>query len=192
MLLPPTLSARDVRLACLLYCPLHPHRHDMTTRTPSPRGGKQQGQVDGRHREAGVRISSADWFKAGVARQLVGPISLGIAPRACMILSTLLPPSLLLLLLLLACIILCKLLLLLLLLILSKPLLPAVIMCAEGYGVGFDTLSFFGWFGSTSLGARYPLDPLPRPCLHARGGVTLADVTAGCCSHLPYVPWRWG
>jgi hypothetical protein len=33
-----------------------------------------------------VRISSADWFKAGVARQRVGPISLGIAPRACMIL----------------------------------------------------------------------------------------------------------
>ena len=39
---------------------------------------------------AGVRISSADWFKAGVARQRVGPISLGIAPRACMILSKLL------------------------------------------------------------------------------------------------------
>ena len=50
----------------------------------------RQGQVDGRHREAGVRISSADWFKAGVARQRVGPISLGIAPRACMILSKLL------------------------------------------------------------------------------------------------------
>ena len=51
--------------------------------------------------------------------------------------------------------------------------------------VGFDTLSFFGWFGSTSLGALCTLHPLPRPCLHARGGVTLADVTAGCCSHLP-------
>ena len=37
-----------------------------------------------------MRISSADWFKAGVARQRVGPISLGIAPRACMILSKLL------------------------------------------------------------------------------------------------------
>ena len=35
-----------------------------------------------------MRISSADWFKAGVARQRVGPISLGIAPRACTILST--------------------------------------------------------------------------------------------------------
>ena len=58
MLLSPTLSAREV----------------------SPRGGKRQGQVDGRHQEAGVRVSSADWFKAGVARQRVGPISLGIAP----------------------------------------------------------------------------------------------------------------
>ena len=37
-----------------------------------------------------MRISSADWFKAGVARQRVGPISLGIAPRACTILSKLL------------------------------------------------------------------------------------------------------
>ena len=37
-----------------------------------------------------MRISSADWFKAGVARQRVVPISLGIAPRACMILSKLL------------------------------------------------------------------------------------------------------
>jgi hypothetical protein len=36
-------------------------------------------------REAGLRISSADWFKAGVARQRVGPISFGIAPRASMI-----------------------------------------------------------------------------------------------------------
>ena len=34
--------------------------------------------------------SWADWFKAGVARQRVGPISLGIAPRACMIQSKLL------------------------------------------------------------------------------------------------------
>ena len=34
-----------------------------------------------------MRISSADWFKAGVARQRVGPISLGLAPRACTILS---------------------------------------------------------------------------------------------------------
>ena len=42
------------------------------------------------HREAGVRVSSADWLKAGVARQRVGPISLGIAPRACTILSKLL------------------------------------------------------------------------------------------------------
>ena len=55
--------------------------------TPSPRGGKQQGQVDGRHREAGVRVSSADWFKAGVARQRVGPTSSGIAPRAYTILN---------------------------------------------------------------------------------------------------------
>jgi len=31
----------------------------------------------GRHWEAGLRVSSADWFKAGVARQRVGPISLG-------------------------------------------------------------------------------------------------------------------
>ena len=45
-----------------------------------------------------MRISSADWFKAGVARQRVGPISLGIAPRACMILSKLLLLLLLLLL----------------------------------------------------------------------------------------------
>ena len=52
--------------------------------------------------------------------------------------------------------------------------IAAVIMCAEGYGVGFDTLSFFGWFGSTSLGALCTLHPPPRPCLHARGGVTLA------------------
>jgi hypothetical protein len=37
-------------------------------------------RVDGRHREAGVRVSSADWFKAGVARQRADPISLGIAP----------------------------------------------------------------------------------------------------------------
>lgn len=66
-----------------------------------------------------------------------------------------------------------------------QKIIAAVIMCAEGYGVGFDTLSFFGWFGSTSLGALCTLHPLPRPCLHARGGVTLADVTAGCCSHLP-------
>jgi hypothetical protein len=67
-----------------------------------------------------------------------------------------------------------------------------------GYGVGFDTLevievtiSFFGWFGSKSLGALCTLHPPPRPCLHARGGMTLADVTAGCCSHLPCVPWMW-
>ena len=66
-----------------------------------------------------------------------------------------------------------------------QKIIAAVIMCAEGYGVGLDTLSFFGWFGSTSLGALCTLHPLPRPCLHARGGVTLADVTAGCCSHLP-------
>ena len=44
----------------------------------------------GRHWEAGVLVSSADWFKAGIARQRVGPISLGIAPRACTILSKLL------------------------------------------------------------------------------------------------------
>ena len=37
-----------------------------------------------------MRVSSADWFKAGVARQRVGPISLGIATRACTILSKLL------------------------------------------------------------------------------------------------------
>ena len=42
-----------------------------------------------------MRISSADWFKAGVARQRVDPISLGIAPScvyegACTILSKLL------------------------------------------------------------------------------------------------------
>ena len=37
-----------------------------------------------------MRVSSADWFKAGVARQRVDPISLGIAPRACTILSKLL------------------------------------------------------------------------------------------------------
>ena len=35
-------------------------------------------------------FSSADWFKAGVARQRADPISLGIAPRACTILSKLL------------------------------------------------------------------------------------------------------
>ena len=45
--------------------------------------------LDGRHREAGVRVSSADWLKAGVARQRAGPISLGIAPRTCTILSKL-------------------------------------------------------------------------------------------------------
>ena len=28
-----------------------------------------------------MRISSADWFKAGVARQRADPISLGISPR---------------------------------------------------------------------------------------------------------------
>ena len=27
--------------------------------------------------------------------------------------------------------------------------------------------------------------PPPQPCLHTSGSVTLADVTAGCCSHLP-------
>ena len=37
-----------------------------------------------------MRVSSADWFKAGVARQRADPISLGIAPRACTILSKLL------------------------------------------------------------------------------------------------------
>ena len=37
-----------------------------------------------------MRISSADWFKAGVARQRADPISLGISPRACTILSKLL------------------------------------------------------------------------------------------------------
>ena len=37
-----------------------------------------------------MRISSADWFKAGVARQRDDPISLGISPRACTILSKLL------------------------------------------------------------------------------------------------------
>ena len=37
-----------------------------------------------------MRVSSADWFKAGVARQHVGPISVGIAPGACTILSKLL------------------------------------------------------------------------------------------------------
>ena len=42
------------------------------------------------HREAAVRFSSADWFKAGVARQRAGLISLGIAPRTCTILSKLL------------------------------------------------------------------------------------------------------
>ena len=40
-------------------------------------------------------------------------------------------------------------------------------MCAEGYGVGFDTLAFFGWFGSTSLGALHTSSPasavLARP-----------------------------
>ena len=30
--------------------------------------------------QAGVWVSSADWFKAGVARQRAGPTSLGIAP----------------------------------------------------------------------------------------------------------------
>ena len=34
----------------------------------------------GRHWEARVWVSSADWFKAGVARKLAGPTSLGIAP----------------------------------------------------------------------------------------------------------------
>ena len=43
-----------------------------------------------RHWEASVRVSSADWFKAGVARQRVGPTSSGIMPRACTILSKLL------------------------------------------------------------------------------------------------------
>ena len=37
-----------------------------------------------------MRVSSADWFKAGVARQRADPISLGIASRACTILSELL------------------------------------------------------------------------------------------------------
>ena len=45
--------------------------------------------LDGRHWEA-VRTSSADWLKPAFARQCVGPISLGIAPRACTILKTLL------------------------------------------------------------------------------------------------------
>ena len=49
-----------------------------------------------------MRISSPDWFKAGVARQRADPISLGISPCACTILS--------------------KLLLLLLLLLFDKPL----------------------------------------------------------------------
>jgi hypothetical protein len=44
-----------------------------------------------------VRVSSANWFKAGVARQRVGPTSSGIAPRACMILNKLLHLLLLLL-----------------------------------------------------------------------------------------------
>ena len=37
-----------------------------------------------------MRVSSADWFKAGVARQRAGPTSIGIAPRACAILNKLL------------------------------------------------------------------------------------------------------
>ena len=37
-----------------------------------------------------MRVSSAEWFKAGVALQRAGPTSLGIAPRACTILNKLL------------------------------------------------------------------------------------------------------
>ena len=37
-----------------------------------------------------MRVSSADRFKAGVARQRADPISLGISPRACTIPSKLL------------------------------------------------------------------------------------------------------
>jgi hypothetical protein len=62
--------------------------------------------------------------------------------------------------------------------------IAAIIICAEGYGVGFDTFSSFGWFGSTSLGALCTLHPPPWLCLHTSGSVTLAKATAGCCSHL--------
>ena len=47
-----------------------------------------------RHWEAGLRGSSADWFKAGVARHRVGPTSLGLELRACTIRNKLLPPFL--------------------------------------------------------------------------------------------------
>ena len=45
-----------------------------------------KGMAD-RHWEAGVWVSSADWFKADVARQRAGPTSLGILPRTAIALS---------------------------------------------------------------------------------------------------------
>ena len=66
-----------------------------------------------------------------------------------------------------------------------QKIIAAIIMCAEGNGVEFDTLSFFGWFGSTSLGALCSLHLPPRPCLHYRDGVTLADFTRDAAPTYP-------
>ena len=48
MLLPPTLSAREVGVACHLDCPRHPHRHDMQANLviqddPRASGGGEEG-----------------------------------------------------------------------------------------------------------------------------------------------------
>jgi hypothetical protein len=45
----------------------------LATRPPSPRGGKGQGQVDGRHRKVGVRVSSADWFSPAMRDSVLVP-----------------------------------------------------------------------------------------------------------------------
>ena len=59
MLLPPTLSAREVVVACHLDCPRHPHRHDMQANLviqddPRASGGGEAGGAAG---EEGQRLS---------------------------------------------------------------------------------------------------------------------------------------
>ena len=107
----------------------------------------------------------ADWFKAGVARQRADPISLGISPRACTILSN-------------ACMILSKLLFLLLdrekVHSVNDPATgpqdscgssltcrggPTVASMHMGNRAGFDTLIFFGWSGSSSVGPHRACSP---------------------------------
>ena len=153
----------------------------------------------GRHREAGVRVSSADWFKAGIARQRVGPppssqehvlcrhetqahsptsqlkslpcdslrphAGCRVAPSGCN-----------------AC---------------AAPRSSADIMIdsPEDYcgchhvcrGIwGEVRHPLFFWLVRQHIpGGLCTLHLPPRSCLHARGGVTSANVTAGCCSHLP-------